>query len=50
MEFIALRIVITMILVCCFLTNINTERSFKVIANIVGGILGCAIVGVWMWF
>jgi hypothetical protein len=49
MNLIGLKIILTMIFVSIFCVNINNKK-FNIFTGITFFIVGCGIVGTWIWF
>ena len=50
MELIGLRVVLTLICLALFVSNINSEPTFSGAQLTVGGIMGLCTAGIWLWF
>lgn len=49
MELIGLRIVLTLICLALFISNVNSEPTFRKAQLTVSGTLGACVSGIWMW-
>ena len=50
MELIGLRVVLTLICLALFVSNVNLKPFSRRAQLTVGGILGLCTAGIWLWF